>query len=201
MEKLKYIMTDHTIPEPTTGGGGYSLTKGRPDWRLCAPVEIPVYDFLDVLGVEYHTLRHPAAFTIEQCRQVRDRVNVPVFKNLFLTNRQQTRFYLLLLPGEKIFKTKYLSAQIGSPRLSFADESHMQRYLGVTPGSVTPMGLIHDVDKEVTLLMDRDLEQYEAFACHPCINTASLIMKFDDLIHTIIPATGHDITWVSLPTE
>lgn len=182
-------------------GEGYALFEGRPEDVLCSPAETPVYDFLDNLGVKYKTLKHPAAFTIEECRKVRDRANVPVFKNLFLTNRQQTRFYLLLLPGEKPFKTKYLSAQIGSARLSFADETHMKRYLGVTPGSVTPMGLIHDRDKEVSLLIDSDLKAYDAFACHPCINTASLIMGFDDLIEKVIPATGHDFQWVSLPVE
>lgn len=180
---------------------GYALYDGRPGDEVCSAAEIPVYDFLDGIGVEYRTLRHPAAFTIEECRKVRDKVNVPVFKNLFLTNKQQTRFYLLLLPGEKVFKTKYLSAQIGSARLSFADEAHMRQYLGVSPGSVTPMGLIHDKGKEVKLLIDRDLEQCEAFACHPCNNTASLILRFKDLLETIIPATGHDITWVSLPKE
>ena len=180
---------------------GYALYDGRPTGEGRTPVELPVYDFLDSLGVRYKTLTHPAAFTIEECRKVRDRANVPVFKNLFLTNKQQTRFYLLLLPGEKPFKTKYLSAQIGSARLSFADETHMMRYLGVTPGSVTPMGLINDKAKEVTLLIDRDLASSEAFACHPCINTASLILRFEDLINTIIPATGHTPTWVSLPNE
>lgn len=180
---------------------GYALYDGRPAEELCSAVEKPVYDFLDRLGVEYRTLTHPAAFTIEECRKVRDRVNVPVFKNLFLTNKQQTRFYLLLLPGEKVFKTKYLSAQIGSARLSFADESHMMRLLGVTPGSVTPMGLLNDSLNEVTLLIDRDLEDCEAFACHPCLNSASLILRFKDLIDTILPATGHPVTWVSLPSE
>lgn len=180
---------------------GYSLHAGRPDEEICSDLELPVYDFLDSLGIEYQTLKHPAAFTIEECRKVRDKVNVPVFKNLFLTNKQQTRFYLLLLPGEKVFKTKYLSAQIGSARLSFADETHMKQYLGVSPGSVTPMGLLHDTQKEVTLLIDRDLEACEAFACHPCTNTASLVLMFNDLINVIIPAMGHTITWVDLPTE
>lgn len=177
----------------------YSLYDGRPDAGSCLPVEIPVYDFLDGLGVEYKTLKHPAAFTIEECRAVRDKVNAPVFKNLFLTNKQQTSFYLLLLPGEKIFKTKYLSHQIGAARLSFADAGHMQKYLGVTPGSVTPLGLLNDTEGVVKLLLDRDLQKTPVFACHPCTNTASIVMSLKDLTDTVLPATGHGCQWVTLP--
>lgn len=177
----------------------YKLFEGRPCETACTPMEIKVYDFLDSLPLDYRTLKHPAAFTIEECNKVRDVVKAPVFKNLFLTNKQQTKFFLLLMPGEKIFKTKYLSAQINSARLSFADESHMMNYLGLQPGSVTPLGLINDKEKEVKLLLDKDILEHQEFACHPCINSASVIMKLDDLIEKVLPATGHDIQWVELP--
>lgn len=180
---------------------GYALSEGRPAPELCLDVDTPVYDFLDNLGIEYKTLKHPAAFTIEECNRVRDIVKAPVFKNLFLTNKQQTKFYLLVMPGEKIFKTKYLSAQINSARLSFADETHMMQYLGVTPGSVTPLGLIHDKGNTVNLLLDEDLKKYPVFACHPCINSASVIMTLDDLTAKVIPATRHDFQWVALPSS
>ena len=179
----------------------YRLFEGRPQGMECTPMEHKVYDFLDSLGVGYKTLKHPAAFTIEECNKVRERVNAPVFKNLFLTNKQQTRFYLLLMPGEKVFKTKYLSAQINSARLSFAGEDLMMKYLGVTPGSVTPMGLINDKELEVNLLIDEDLRNEPVFACHPCINSASLLLRFSDLTDRILPATRHPFQWVKLPTE
>lgn len=180
---------------------GYELFAGRPKAESCRNMELPVYDFLDGLGIDYRTLKHPAAFTIEECNRVRDLVKAPVFKNLFLTNKQQTRFYLLVMPGEKIFKTKYLSAQINSARLSFADEEHMMQYLGVTPGSVTPLGLINDRDRTVNLLLDEDIQHYHVFACHPCINSASVIMKLEDFTSKVIPATGHEFQWVTLPSE
>lgn len=179
----------------------FELFAGRPASTQCTDVETPVYDFLDSLDIQYKTLKHPAAFTIEECNRVRDYVNAPVFKNLFLTNKQQSKFYLLVMPGEKIFKTKFLSAQINSARLSFADEDHMRQYLGVTPGSVTPLGLIHDREHTVRLLLDEDLKNYPVFACHPCINSASVIMKLEDLTDKVIPATGHDFQWVNLPSE
>lgn len=179
----------------------YRLYKGRPTDEVCTDAEIKVYDFLDRLGIDYKTLKHPSAFTIEECHKVRDAVNAPVFKNLFLTNKQQTKFYLLVLPGEKVFKTKYLSAQINSARLSFAGEDLMVKFLGVTPGSVTPMGLINDTERQVTVLLDRDIQDNSVFACHPCINSASVVLSLTDLTEKIIPATDHEITWVSLPWQ
>ena len=179
----------------------YRFYDGRPAGEECAPMEDRAYDFLDGLHLEYKTLKHPAAFSIEECEKVRTRVNAPVFKNLFLTNKQQTRFYLLLMPGEKVFKTKYLSAQINSARLSFAGEDFMMRYLGVTPGSVTPLGLMNDKENTVTLLIDNDLRECDVFACHPCVNTASVVMSFEDLTGKVLPATGHDFQWVTLPDE
>lgn len=179
----------------------YHLFEGRPHGLECTDMEVRVYDFLDGLGVGYKTLKHPAAFTIEECNKVRDAIKAPVFKNLFLTNKQQTKFYLLLMPGEKVFKTKYLSAQINSARLSFAGPDKMMELLGVTPGSVTPMGLINDKDGVVNLLIDSDLQSSEEFACHPCINSASVVMAFSDLISKVLPATGHPFTWVDLPSE
>lgn len=179
----------------------FQLFDGRPTGTSDTPTETAVYDFLDSLGIHYRTLKHPAAFTIEECHKIRDFVNAPVFKNLFLTNKQQTKFYLLVMPGEKVFKTKYLSAQIGSARLSFAGEEFMQKYLGVTPGSVTPLGLIHDKDSTVNVLLDSDLKDYPVFACHPCINSASVIMSLSDLTERVIPATGHTFQWVTLPGE
>lgn len=179
----------------------YKLFDGRPVGMECIPVELKTYDFLDNLNIDYKTLKHPAAFTIEECNKVRDCIKAPVFKNLFLTNKQQTQFYLLVMPGEKIFKTKYLSAQINSARLSFADENHMRDLLGVTPGSVTPMALINDPEGKVRLLLDNDLKNYPLFACHPCINSASLLLSLDDLLSKIFPATGHNPTWVTLSSE
>lgn len=183
------------------GKPGFKLYDGRPVGEACVDMETKAYDFLDRLEIRYKTLKHPAAFTIDECKKIRDEIHAPVFKNLFLTNRQQTKFYLLVMLGEKPFKTKYLSAQIGSARLSFADEAHMQRFLGVTPGSVTPIGIMNDFGKDITVLLDEDLRRHDDFACHPCINTASVVLSLHDLTDRILPATGHTFTWVTLPTE
>lgn len=163
--------------------------------------ERDVYDFLDRLGIYYRTYSHPAAFTMEECEVVRKGIGAPVFKNLFLTNRQQTQLFLLVMPADKPFKTKYLSSQIGCARLSFANEEMMWQYLRIHPGAVSPMGLIHDKEHKVRLIIDKDLENSNRYACHPCVNTASLEMSYRDLIEKILPATGHDYTYVELKPE
>ena len=177
--------------------------NGRPTEgnELRTEAELEVYDFLDNLGVSYTTLCHPAAFTMEECEMVRKDAGAPVFKNLFLTNRQQTDFYLLRIPADKPFKTKYLSSQLGCARLSFAGAEQMDQYLHIHPGAVSPMGLIHDKDHKVRLIIDEDLKLCTTYACHPCVNTSSIVMTLNDLLEKVIPATGHDHTWVALKPE
>lgn len=181
------------------------LVNGRPEnteGRL--EKEIRVYDFLDSLGINYQRIDHEAAMTMEACEEI-DRTlsegeenSVAICKNLFLCNRQETEFYLLLIPGDKPFKTKYLSAQIGSSRLSFAKPEYMEKYLDITPGSVSVLGLMNDHEKKVRLLIDEDVLKDEYFGCHPCINTSSLKIRMEDLTEKIIPAMGHEPMTVRL---
>lgn len=178
------------------------LQKGRPentDNRL--DKEIRVYDFLDKLGVQYQRIDHEAAMTMEACEEI-DRAlgdNTTICKNLFLCNRQETDFYLLLMPGDKPFKTKDLSAQIHSARLSFAKPEYMEKYLDITPGSVSVLGLMNDSEKKVQLLIDEDVMKEPYFGCHPCINTSSLKFTTEDLMQKIIPALEHEPVTVTLP--
>ena len=177
------------------------LQNGRPENvndRL--DKEIRVYDFLDKLSVTYQRVDHEAAMTMEACEEI-DRTlgdDTAICKNLFLCNRQETNFYLLLMPGDKPFKTKDLSAQIGSARLSFAKPEYMEKYLNITPGSVSVLGLMNDHEKKVQLLIDEDVLTGEYIGCHPCINTSSLRLRTKDLVEKIIPAMEHEPTIVKL---
>jgi Ala-tRNA(Pro) deacylase len=164
-------------------------------------VEVNTYRFLDALGVDYVTACHEAAFTMEQCAKIESGLGAAICKNLFLTNRQQTQFYLLMLPGDKVFKTKYLSSQLGCARLSFAQEEQMVALLGIHPGAVSPMGLVNDSEKRVVLVIDHDLLAWECVGCHPCVNTATVKLKIDDLLNRFVPATNHTYTVVDLPSE
>ena len=176
------------------------LVTGRPaDCAGRLPKEVRCYDLLDKLGIFYQRVDHEHADTIEQCEQVEQLLGCKICKNLFLTNRQQTDFYLLIMPGEKPFKTKLLSRQIGSARLSFASAEHMERYLDITPGSVSVLVLMNDKGGAVRLLMDRDLLKEEYYGCHPCINTSSLRLKTADVFEKLLPAMGHAPTYVELP--
>ena len=161
--------------------------------------EMRSYALLDSLGLESRRVDHEHADTIEACEQVEGLLECKICKNLFLTNRQQTDFYLLIMPGEKPFKTKLLSKQIGSARLSFASPEHMEKYLDITPGSVSILGLMNDKSGAVRLLVDRDLLKEEYFGCHPCINTSSLRLKTADVLEKLLPAMGHEPSFVDLP--
>ena len=175
------------------------LQKGRPEsaeGRL--EKEIRSYDLLDSLSVEYERIDHEPAMTMEICEAIDEALGATICKNLFLCNRQQTEFYLLMMPGDKPFKTKDLSKQIGSSRLSFATPEHMEKYLDITPGSVSVLGLMNDKEGAVRLLMDEDVLGGEYIGCHPCINTSSLRIKTADMIEKVIPAMKHIPTMVKL---
>lgn len=175
------------------------LEKGRPEKeerRL--EKEIRVYDFLDRLGIEYERIDHEEAMTMEACEEIDRVLDAQICKNLFLCNRQETDFYLLLIPADKPFKTKYLSAQIGSSRLSFAKPEYMEKYLDVTPGSVSVLGLMNDREKKIQLLIDKDVLESEYLGCHPCMNTTSMKFKMSDFTEKILPALGHEPKMVEL---
>ena len=171
----------------------YERENGRPaDCTGRLAKEIRTYDFLDSLGVEYERIDHEAAMTIEACLDIDKVLGAEICKNLFLCNRQETKFYLLMLPGAKKFSTKDISAQINSARLSFAKESYLEEFLDITPGSVSVLGLMNDSEHHVQLLIDEDILKDEYFGCHPCINTSSLRIKVSDLKEKIIPAMKHE---------
>ena len=179
------------------------LYQGRPEdaaGRLAK--EMRVYDLLDSLGIAYERADHPAAETMEACEAV-DRVLAPavICKNLFLCNRQQTKFYLLMIREDKKFHTKEISSQINSARLSFAGPEKMAEYLDITPGSVSIMGLANDTGNHVQLLVDEDVLAAEYVGCHPCINTSSLRLKTADVFGPFLQAVRHDYQTVHLSNE
>lgn len=174
--------------------------KGRPqntEGRL--DKEIRVYDLLDSLGIEYERIDHEPAMTIEACEEIDRVLEAVICKNLFLCNRQETDFYLLMIPGDKKFKTKDISAQIGSSRLSFGKPEYMEQFLDITPGSVSVLGLMNDKENRVQLLIDEEVLEKEYIGCHPCINTSSLRIRTEDMMKKIIPELKHSPKLVRLP--
>ena len=178
------------------------LVTGRPvDCTGRLEKEIRCYDLLDSLGVSYQRIDHEPAMTMEACAAVDEVLDATICKNLLLCNRQCTDFYLLMIPGDKHFKTSVLSKEIGSSRLSFAAPEYMERFLDITPGSLSVLGLMNDKENHVRLLMDEDILEGAYFGCHPCINTSSLRIATRDLMEKIIPAMGHPPRMVTLPKE
>ena len=169
------------------------LVEGRPvDCTGRLAKEVRVYDLLDALGVRYQRIDHEPAMTMEACAEIDRVLDATICKNLLLCNRQCTNFYLLMLPGEKSFKTSVFSKQIGSSRLRFADPHYMEEFLDITPGSLSVMGLMNDKDHHVELMMDEDILKGEYIGFHPCINTSSLRLKTADRMEKVIPAMGHE---------
>ncbi len=178
------------------------LYKGRPSsCENRQSREIRVYDFLDKLGIEYERADHEAAENMEVCKEIDEVLKAKICKNLFLCNRQQTQFYLLLMPGDKPFKTKEISSQIRSARLSFASPENMLAYLDIEPGAVSVMGLMNDIEGAVTLLIDEDILKDEYIGCHPCVNTSSLKIKTEDILKKYLPAVHHSYKTVHLVGE
>lgn len=178
------------------------LEDGKPkDLTNRLPKEIRVYELLDRLGIEYKRVDHEELMTMEACGEVDKIIDAHICKNLLLCNTQKTMFYLLMMPGDKKFLTKELSAQINSARLSFAPGEYMEKYLDIVPGSLSVMGLMNDADKKVRLLMDEDTYKSEYVGVHPCVNTSSIRIRMKDIIEKFLPETGHTVTVVKLKGE
>lgn len=176
------------------------MVQGAPrggNWRR--ERELAVYELLGKLGIDFQRIDHHEVNTMEMCQAIDEVLDAVICKNLFLRNQQKTKFYLLMMPGDKKFKTKELSAQIGSSRLSFGEAVYMEQLLHITPGSVSVMGLMNDRENRVQLLIDRDvLLAGEWFGCHPCMNTSSIRLRMTDLLEKFLPAVGHEPIFVEL---
>ena len=176
------------------------LVKGRPtDCSGRLEREVRVYDLLDKLGIEYERTDHEEANTMEKCNEIDKILDTIICKNLFLCNRQQTEFYLLMMPGDKPFKTKYITKQLGCSRLSFAPSEKMLEYLDTKPGAVSIMGLMNDKDNKIQLVIDKPVVESETLGCHPCVCTSSLKFKTKDIIEKFLPAVHHEPIIVDLP--
>ena len=156
--------------------------------------EIRVYDLLDELGIEYDRLDHEPADADHPgvCAAVEDALGARICKNLFLANRQRTKFYMLMIPDDKVFRSSDISKQAGSSRLHFAEPEYMLDMIGTTPGSASVMGLMNDTEHRVQLLADEDVIRAEYVGCHPCINTSSLRIRSEDIFGKFLEAVGHD---------
>jgi len=148
--------------------------------------------FIDANGFTYQRIEHPAVFTCEEAELHRPEVPAVSTKNLFLCDKKARRFFLAVTACEKTVKLDELALQVGVPHLRFGSEENLMRLLGVTRGSVTMMGLIHDVEHEVELWIDEEIWGDEYFQSHPLVNTATLVITKSELERFFI-LTGHEV--------
>ncbi|MBR5498037.1 MAG: prolyl-tRNA synthetase associated domain-containing protein [Clostridia bacterium] len=173
------------------------ICNGRPSDKRC-DVEESTYDFLEKNNIDFVRVDHAETATIEECHKIEDVLGVEICKNLFLQNSAKTKYYLLLLPGEKRFVSKEISKKLSSTRLSFAPDDKLYEFLKIEPGSVSIMGLIHDKANNVNLVIDSSLLEKPYFCCHPCKNTSTLKFSTDDIINKFISATNHQLTIIDI---
>lgn len=155
-----------------------------------------VYDALAEAGIEYERVDHPPVFTIEEM----DALELPhpeaVVKNLFLRDAKGKRHFLVVLPGHRQADLRTLGERLGT-KLSFASEERLEKYLGLTKGSVTPLGVLNDENQAVELIFDEELKSMPLLGVHPNHNTATLFLKTEDLIR-LVTVRGSKLTWICL---
>lgn len=165
-------------------------------------IEKDTYDELDRLGIVYEVYQHEPLYTIEAAAELDQKMGFPICKNLFLSTRHQTEFFLLFMEGAKKFHTGKVSKQVGVPRMTFAGDEHMWEFLKIHPGAVSPLGLHYDTNCRVRFLLDKDVLKMDKVAMHPCVNTATVTMKTSDLLEKLLPAWGHgDYLTVDIESE
>ena len=156
---------------------------------------------LSKLNIKYEIIHHEAMESMGEYHLTEEKYGITIPKNLFLCNRQQTKFYLLMMPGDKVFKTKELSSQINSARLSFGSLEKLEELLHCYHGSTSVFGLLFDKENKVQLLIDEDILSKERLGCHPCENTATVMVKTSDVIDKFLPYVNHEYIKVKLTGE
>lgn len=152
---------------------------------------------LDENGVRYDWLEHERVFSMDECRPIGERLGARHCKNLLLTNRQKTRFYLLLT-DERPFRTAAFSRALGVSRVSFVPGEDMPALMGVAPGSASPLALINDPEGRVRLVIDRRVLSWPRVSLHPGDSTASLALDMEDMLRLCRGALGHEYDVVDM---
>ena len=151
-----------------------------------------VYDFLKLHNIAYQKYDHPAVFTADEAKILAAHVPGRQTKNLFLCDDKKRRFYLVTICEDKRADLKHLREFLGEKSLRFAPAEKLLEYLGITPGSVSPLGLINDMNHQVTYAIDQDLLNQDKIYIHPNLNIATLAVSIEDF-KKILTITGHEL--------
>jgi Ala-tRNA(Pro) deacylase len=169
--------------------------RNDPLTRRLDAAEIPVYARLEALGIQYARYEHPPIATAEEGERHWAGIDAVHCKNLFMRNQKGTRHYLVIIHFQKRANLRAIADQIGDGKLSFGSAERLMAHLGVTPGSVSPFGLIHDATHGVRVALDRDLGTAPNISFHPNINTATIVIAYDDF-KRFLQACGNPVQYV-----
>ena len=156
-----------------------------------------LYQLFKDLNISFEYIEHPEAPTVEIARQYWKGYDAQHCKNLFLRNHKGDRHYLVILDCDCAMDIHSIEKQLHQGKLSFASGQRLMKYLGLTPGSVTPFGLINDLEHHVHVFLDKNLQKAERLSFHPCINTASIIVAKDDFIR-FLNYTQNRYEWLDI---
>jgi len=170
----------------------HKTTQMRGDNRL--------YELLEELKITFDYYEHPPVATVEAASRYWKDIEATHCKNIFFRNHKGNRHYLVILEWRHSLAIRDLEQRLKQGKITFASPERMMKYLGVTPGSVTPLGLIHDETHHVHLFLDENLQNAKTISFHPCINTASIVMKYDDFMK-FIKYAGNSWEYVKLYDE
>lgn len=156
-----------------------------------------LYELLSKLAIKFDYCEHPPAPTIEEAKQYWVDLEATHCKNLFFRNHKGNRHYLVVLEHTRQMDIRSIEQSLKQGKLSFASSERMAKYLGVQPGSVTPLALMNDTERHVHLFLDENLKHSERISFHPCINTASIILTYADFIK-FVEYCGSSYSYITL---
>lgn len=156
-----------------------------------------LYELLKQLSIEFDYYEHPPVPTVEEAKKYWIDVAATHCKNLFFRNHKGNKHYLVVLEHTRQMDIRSIEQLLKQGKLSFASPERLMKYLGVQPGSVTPLALTNDTENHVKLFLDENLKKSEHISFHPCINTASIVLKYDDFIR-FVEYVGNDYEFLQV---
>ena len=157
----------------------------------------PVLDCLQALGIAFERYEHPRVATVAEAEVHWAGIDATHCKNLFLRNQKGDRHYLVVIPHGKRADLRQVAEQIGDGKLSFGSPERLMKHLGLTPGSVSPFGLLNDPGRQVRVFLDQDLQGAERLTFHPNDNTATLALSGDDF-ERFLGHVGHTVRFIAI---